>query len=393
MASAGVELLRRYVSARLTRFEVEQLRTQFGTLAIEHVWRNAEKSALINESTHTIQVRPANDGYGAVGRNIHWAILDTGIAADHPHFRKHENVAAQFDCTATGPIVEVKAGQRSDGHGHGTHVAGIIAGGFVAKKTDPKSRAGEEIDLRGMAPEAKLHVYKTLGDDGGGRDSWIIKALDHIADVNEASGQLVIHGVNLSLGGAFDPSVYGCGHTPLCEELRRLWRQGVLVVLAAGNDGYAILQSSHGDLPANLDLSIGDPANLEEAIAVGSVHKTSPHMYGVSYFSSRGPTADGRRKPDVVAPGEKIVSACQQFSPSAAKNATYEELYVQMSGTSMAAPHVSGLLAAFLSLRREFIGYPERVKEILLHNCSDLNRDPYIQGAGLPNLIRMLAMN
>ena len=56
----------------------------------------------------------------------------------------------------------------------------------------------------------------------------------------------------------------------------------------------------------------------------------------------------------------------------------------------MAAPHVSGMLAAFLSARREFIGYPDRVKTMLLENCTDLGRDPYIQGRGLPNLVKML---
>ena len=146
-------------------------------------------------------------------------------------------------------------------------------------------------------------------DQGTGQDSYIIKALDKIAEINNSSSQLVIHGVNLSLGGSFDPSVYGCGHTPLCQELRRLWRQGVLVCLAAGNEGYAILRSETGLVPTNIDLSIGDPANLDEAVAIGSVHKTNPHTYGISYFSSRGPTADGRRKPDVVAPGESVLSA------------------------------------------------------------------------------------
>jgi subtilisin family serine protease len=193
--------------------------------------------------------------------------------------------------------------------------------------------------------------------------------------------------VNLSLGGSFDQSAYACGHSPLCRELRRLWRQGVLVVIAAGNEGFATLEGSDGPIDANMDLSVGDPANLEEAIAVGSVHKQNPHSYGVSYFSSRGPTADGRQKPDCVAPGERILSCRHKFAANATDPA---KLYVEMSGTSMAAPHVSGVLAAFLSRRREFIGQPERVKQILLDSCTDLGRDRPMQGAGLPNLVRML---
>jgi subtilisin family serine protease len=161
----------------------------------------------------------------------------------------------------------------------------------------------------------------------------------------------------------------------------------VVVVLAAGNEGFARLVSDGGELDANMDLSIGDPANLDEAICVGSVHKEKPHTYGISYFSSRGPTADGRQKPDVVAPGERILS-CRHKPLGAGKG--MEELYLEMSGTSMAAPHVSGMLAAFLGARREFIGYPNKVKQILLDNCTDLKRDRNHQGAGLPNLVRML---
>jgi subtilisin family serine protease len=243
-----------------------------------------------------------------------------------------------------------------------------------------------------MAPEAALYGFKVLRDDGTGSDASIIKALDKIVALNEAAGTLVIHGVNVSLGGNFDPSAYNCGYTPLCQELRRLWQQGVVVCLAAGNEGYAILQAATGEqVPSNMDLTIGDPANLEEAIAVGSVHKTNPHTYGVSYFSSRGPTADGRRKPDVVAPGEQILSAYHAARPPADQSKwSARDVYVEMSGTSMATPHVSGIIAAFLSLRREFIGYPDRVKKLVLDNCTDLTRDPYIQGHGMPNLIKML---
>jgi subtilisin family serine protease len=136
-----------------------------------------------------------------------------------------------------------------------------------------------------------------------------------------------------------------------------------------------------------MDLSIGDPANLEEAIAVGSVHKESPHTFGISYFSSRGPTADGRQKPDVVAPGERILSCRHKVKKAAA---TVDDLYVEMSGTSMATPHVSGVAAAFLSVRREFVGEPDRVKQILIDNCTDLKRVRTQQGAGLVNLTKML---
>ncbi|HVT42978.1 MAG TPA: S8 family peptidase [Thermoanaerobaculia bacterium] len=387
---AEIEELKRFVAARLTRSEVETLRVEMGRIAINHVWRDAVKRILIADSTNTIQCRPAHQAYGAKGRNIRWAVLDTGIRASHPHFQRASNIEAQWDCSKRGAPVEA-SGKDIDAHGHGTHVAAIIAGGMTVKRrqsADGVQPAGE-IEIAGMAPDAKIHSYKVLDDDGEGSDSWVIKALDHIAEVNERAGTLAIHGVNLSLGGSFDPSVYGCGHTPLCRELRRLWRQGVIVVLAAGNEGYAVLQGEEGNIEMNLDLSIGDPANLDEAISVGSVHRTDPHTYGISWFSSRGPTADGRMKPDLVAPGEKIVSACHQYS-GRKESLRYEDLYVEMSGTSMAAPHVSGLLAAFLSLRREFIGYPDRVKEILTDNCTDLRRDRYIQGHGMPNLVKML---
>lgn len=214
---------------------------------------------------------------------------------------------------------------------------------------------------------------------------WIIKAIDHIVSENEKARRLVVHGVNLSLGGPFDAASFGCGDSPLCASLSRLIGQGVVVVIAAGNEGIGRVTVDGFVTDLSLDLSIGDPANLEEAIAVGSVHPTRPHRYGTSYFSSRGPTADGRAKPDVVAPGERIQS-CR----SGGRGKKLENLYLEMSGTSMAAPHVSGLIAAFLSARPEFIGHPGRVKEILLSHCTDLRRDRYHQGAGLPNLTKML---
>jgi subtilisin family serine protease len=93
---------------------------------------------------------------------------------------------------------------------------------------------------------------------------------------------------------------------------------------------------------------------LEERIAVGSVNADRPHSYGISCFSSRGPTPDGRCKPDMVAPGEQIASCNARFTPNVETS-----YYISLNGTSMATPHVSGLIAAFLSVRREFIGRPD----------------------------------
>jgi hypothetical protein len=392
----GVQRLARYLSVKLTEQEAQRLAStnEWKALGMAlpplyRVWRNAKKIALLETSIHQVQASPAHQAYDATGRGIHWAVLDSGCTP-HRHFDRHSNIFARWDCTQLsdkpvkdrGDKGEV-TGDSRDRFGHGTHVAGIIAGAFEF----PRGRRR----ISGIAPEAKLHIYKVLDDEGQGDDAWIIKALDHIASVNEKAGALEIAGVNLSLGGEFEQGVFGCGHTPLCDELRRLWRQGVLVVLAAGNEGFRRIMSSEGFFGANVPCSIGDPANLEEAIAVGAVHKEKPHTFGVSHFSSRGPTADGRCKPDCVAPGEQILS-CRHDprNPRRGQAVKTSDLYYRLDGTSMAAPHVSGLLACFLSRKREFIGQPDRVKRVLLENCTDLGRDRALQGVGMPNLVKML---
>jgi subtilisin family serine protease len=124
---------------------------------------------------------------------------------------------------------------------------------------------------------------------------------------------------------------------------------------------------------------------------VGSTHRDMPHVYGVSYFSSKGPTGDGRAKPDIVAPGEKIVSCAAGAARQKVKEGVNKDTdYVEDSGTSMAAPHVSGVIAAFLSVRREFIGQPDKVKEIFLSTATDLKRERYFQGHGLVDLMRAI---
>jgi subtilisin family serine protease len=245
-----IQRMRRFLGADLTRQETEYLASQFGMrgLMVKRIWRNEAKRALLDTSLATIHAGAAHAGYQAFGRGIAWAVLDSGINSDHPHFARFKNIVSRVDCTRR----TIAEGSAPDENGHGTHVAGIIAGAHEFSGPLPRI-------FSGVAPQTSLHIYKVLDAEGNGEDAWIIKALDHIASVNDKAGTLVIHGVNLSLGGPFDQSTYGCGHTPLCEELRRLWRQGVLVVLAAGNEGFAVLRTLEGDIDANMDSQLVIP--------------------------------------------------------------------------------------------------------------------------------------
>ena len=388
---AEIIALRKYVAARLTPDEINTISERHRELNIYAVWRNSAKRKVLERSHGPIKADAGRASFAASGRGILWAVLDTGVNWEHPHFKQHSNIAEVWDCTTGadqpeqlfGPgMKKTSAAQNCDLDGHGTHVSGIIAGGLML----------ENRRVEGIAPEAKLIIYKVLDDQGNGSDAWIIKAIDHIFWKNQSvTSGIKVHGVNLSLGGPFDPTVYGCGFSPICQELRGLWQQGTLVCVAAGNEGQIRVQTAGGDVDVYTQLSIGDPANLETSIAVGAVNPDKPHLYGVSYFSSRGPTADGRAKPDCVAPGERILSCDAQLPLDNSKQPpAIKDLYRRESGTSMACPHVSGLLAAFLSVRREFIGRPDDVKRILLDNCNDLGRDRYHQGAGMPNLMKML---
>jgi subtilisin family serine protease len=136
-------------------------------------------------------------------------------------------------------------------------------------------------------------------------------------------------------------------------------------------------------------MTINDPGNAQRAITVGAT-SSSPHSTGVSYFSSKGPTGDGRMKPDLVAPGERIISAAAGELLRQARQASPEAEYIESTGTSMSAPHVSGAAAGLLSVYRECIGDPERVKAVLTSSATDLGRAPSFQGAGMLDAMRAL---
>jgi subtilisin family serine protease len=200
------------------------------------------------------------------------------------------------------------------------------------------------------------------------------------------------------VGYEFDPEMFAAGQSPLCVAVDRLVQEGVVVVVAAGNTGYGTVAVGVHTTSLGLSNSINDPGNAANAITVGSTHRDAPHTYGVSYFSSKGPTGDGRLKPDLVAPGERITScaAGEKLTQALAdgkgklKPKSKMAYYVDDSGTSMASPHVSGAIAAFLSVRREFIGKPLEVKRIFMDSATPLGRERYFEGQGLVDLMRAL---
>jgi subtilisin family serine protease len=428
-----------YLRCLLTRPEIQHLlawdqergpEVTGGQRSIFRIWPDYVMRPLIDRSVSTVKVDAASRTYGASGAGVVWAVLDTGVQADHAHFsggNLTDSVVTDLHRDFTHIVRDDPAPEAYnpkdaliDENGHGTHVAGIIAGWLPADHHPRIAQLGattgddlglprwglrtleDSRTLAGMAPQALIVSLKVLDSSGGTAkttSSAVIAALEHVRRVNTWGRLLVIHGVNLSLGCPWFYRDYAAGQSPLCRELDLLVGTGVAAVVSAGNGGYA-LGGALGEEEAGLHgmlSTITDPGNAARAITVGSTHRDRPHTFGVTYASSKGPTLDGRLKPDLVAPGERITSCAAggfrdsiplfQNPPLADGTACYAE----DSGTSMAAPHVSGAIAAFLSARPEFIGQPDEVKRLFCESAISLGRDRFFEGHGLLDVMGALA--
>lgn len=404
-----------------------------GGSVVHRIWEDSAVQVLLTRSLVTVKADAAQRAFEALGDGITWAVMDSGIDQQHPHFRSPTSPFGPIDTLSiASPVTHEDftpdgrerhargdlASALEDQLGHGTHVAGIIGGYWESAAPEGDEVLGTETQnertgtpdtrrerlrrISGVAPRCRLVSLKVIADRdrkdtvrqarGEGKVSWILMAIDRIQEWNQYGKRLLVQGVNMSVGYDFDPRWFACGQSPLCVEVNRLVKSGVHVVTAAGNGGYPTFIDGNGRKAARyVDLSITDPGNADLAITVGATHRESPHLYGVSYFSSRGPTGDGRAKPDLVAPGERIRSCAAGVEASKYNgNPQGPVLYCELTGTSMAAPHVSGAIAAFLSVRTEFVGQPERVKALLLASAIDLGREKHFQGAGLLDLMRAL---
>jgi serine protease AprX len=273
-------------------------------------------------------------------------------------------------------FVEIKP-QTPPSAGHGTHVAGIIGANKQACIGDGED-TGEFAD--GMCPDIRLYDFRVLGEGLQNTEFAIIAALQFVRYLNGRNNYLLVHGTNLSLSIPHNVRNFACGRTPICDECDRVIDSGVVVVAAAGNHGYKSFETKEGSYDGYAAFSITDPGNAEEVITVGATHRNWPHTYGVSFFSSRGPTGDGRLKPDLVAPGERIRAPL----PDTGSGPEWGDL----DGTSMAAPHVSGAAAMLMARYSELIGEPRRIKKILCDNATDLSRERSFQGSGMLDVLR-----
>ncbi len=274
----------------------------------------------LNITAATVHSNVANQSYNLKGDGIGVAVIDSGIGAS-PFFGPNQVVYRQsFD----------PAAKTFDDYGHGTHVAGIIASG------------GDGTVFNGIAPHVSLIDLRVLDSNGSASDAEVMAAIDTAIQLKKKYNIRVI---NLSLGRAPKEAA---ALDPLCQAVEAAWRAGITVVVAAGNEGRLNFGTTEGYG------TIGSPGIDPYVITVGAMNAKGTSTRNddvIGSYSSKGPTAfDHYVKPDLVAPGNKIVSV-MSGTPALAKlhpaNVAGPGL-LTLSGTSMATPVVSGAAALLL---------------------------------------------
>ena len=271
------------------------------------------------------------------GKGIGVCILDTGI---YEHIDFTGRIWAFYDFLAFKR-------RPYDDNGHGTHVAGLVAG-------DGTASMGK---YRGEAPGCGIISLKVLDRYGTGSQDDVLRALRWIRENRQ---QYRIRVVNISVGTTCNSKR---NHARLLESVEQLWDEGVVVVTAAGNQG---------PRPG----SITAPGSSKKVITVGS----SDLLEGRSAISGRGPTTECVCKPDIVAPGNKIMS-CVPGKPYS---------YGVKSGTSMSTPLVTGAIACALEKNPALTNTD--IKTMLMNSAEDMGLPQNLQGWGKFNRRKFLKM-
>lgn len=297
---------------------------------------------------------PKPKGLGLTGKGVRVAVIDTGIDGTHPDFANLLHAYNTEFAWLTEPVQDGLYGQEAfelsesygsvDESGHGTHVASTVAGQGQAALD-----AGLEEDMTGVAPGAELVTYKIAGATQTGADlGWeqnAMVAIEHIVENNDEL-KIKIVSNSWSIYEVDDPDV-----EPTIQIIRAASRRGLLFTFAASNDGPA-------------DQTVGWPGATGEVLTVASTIKTKP--FGVSSFSSRG------YQVDVAAPGSSITAAkaaMASYVPESRLGAA-APYYASISGTSMATPHVAGVLALLAEANPRLT--PTQLNEVIERTVTDL---------------------
>ena len=295
------------------------------------------------------------------GSGIGIAVIDSGIS-NHQDLKSGGSSRVVYSLDLVG-------GGTDDHYGHGEHVAGIVAGNGQRSTCPTCTRT-----FKGMAPNANLINLRALDQNGQGKDSTVISAIAHAIALKRLFNIRVI---NLSLGR---PVFESYTLDPLCLVAEAAWKAGIVVVVAAGNDGRdnSVGNNGYGTITA--------PGNDPYVITVGAMKTVgTPTRYDdrIASYSSKGPTVlDHIVKPDVVAPGNLVVSLLasrtdtlpatypQTLIPKsyyeASGNSTSND-YFMLNGTSMATPVVSGAVALLLQAQPGL--KPDQVKARLMRTA------------------------
>ena len=349
----GVFNLINAVSATLSAGDIIPLSNQSN---VTYISLDRPLKASLDYTAATVNAPYAwSSGWDGTGVGI--AVIDSGVYL-HPDLR-----AANSSQSRVVYRQSFIGGVQNDDYGHGTHVAGIVAGNGSSS-----SQSGAFRTFRGIAPNANILDLRVLDQNGSSNDSAVLAAIQQAVQLKSRYNVRVI---NLSLGR---PIYETCNRDPLCRAVDSAWNSGIVVVVAAGNlgrNGYATVLS---------------PANSPRAITVGAMKTmgSSSRSDGlVASYSSKGPTyIDLTVKPDVVAPGNMVVSLLAPGSTlpgmypanvvaaSEYTKSTYPGGggYFRLSGTSMATPVVSG--AAALMIQREPGITPDTLKARLMKTAS-----------------------
>ena len=342
-------------AAEVPADRIDDLAAQPGVRAVT-ADRSVQFEALSYDETSTASSFARTTGAtkawsaGNLGKGVGVAVLDTGVSP-HPDFAGR--LVHGPDLSGEGTYV--------DSYGHGTVMAGLVGGSGAA------SAATQSALFTGAAPESTIISVKTAGRNGVVDVSTILQGLHWVSAYRE---QFNIRVLNLSWGVASTqhPSV-----DPLNYAVQRLWGEGIVVVVAAGNSGpNSGTITKPGDDP--VILTVGAYDDKQDADLSND---------GIASWSSRGPTAQGLVKPDLVVPGRTVVSTRGAGSKVEADypKAWLPPSYIKGSGTSQASAVASGVIALLLAARPELT--PDQVKSILKGTATPIGTtSASTQGAG-----------